>query len=185
MKRVSVVGISGSGKTTLARTLAARLRAPHVELDAIHHQPDWEPLPRPEFRERVQQALAGETWVCDGNYSSKVQDIVWDAADTVVWIDLPRRTILPRLAARTLRRMWTREELWNGNRERWVSLFDPRPEYNILLWMLTHHGVQSRRNASAFESERWRHIDKHRLRSPDAVARFLAREGVTETEGSP
>jgi hypothetical protein len=42
---------------------------------------------------------------------------VLERADTVVWLDLPRRIWLPRLVVRTLRRALTREELWNGNRE--------------------------------------------------------------------
>ena len=40
-----------------------------------------------------------------------------ERADTVVWLDLPRRVWLPRLVRRTLRRVVRREELWNGNRE--------------------------------------------------------------------
>ena len=50
MRRVSVVGISGAGKTTLARRLAPALDVPHVELDAIFHQPGWTELPVEEFR---------------------------------------------------------------------------------------------------------------------------------------
>jgi adenylate kinase family enzyme len=39
--RVSILGTSGSGKTTLARRLAAALDLPHLELDAVFHQPGW------------------------------------------------------------------------------------------------------------------------------------------------
>src|SRR5437763_13527293 len=104
MQRVSVVGNSGVGKTTLSRALAARLGAAHVELDAIFHQPGWTPLATPEFRCRVGQVVAGERWVVDGNYS-RVRDLVWARADTVVWLDLPRRTVMRRLLGRTAGRL--------------------------------------------------------------------------------
>jgi len=35
MQRINVVGTSCSGKTTLARSIAATLNMPHVELDAL------------------------------------------------------------------------------------------------------------------------------------------------------
>ncbi len=41
-----MVGVSGAGKSTLGRNLAARLAVPYTELDAIHHQRDWAPLPK-------------------------------------------------------------------------------------------------------------------------------------------
>ena len=53
----------------------------------------------------------------DGAYRGKLGDLVVAAADTVVWLDLPMRTWLPRLLRRTARRIVRREELWNGNRE--------------------------------------------------------------------
>jgi gluconate kinase len=45
MQRVSVVGTSGAGKSTVAAALAALLGASFVELDSVHHQADWTPLP--------------------------------------------------------------------------------------------------------------------------------------------
>jgi adenylate kinase family enzyme len=89
VRRVSVVGVSGSGKTTVARELAARLSVPHVELDAIYHQPDWAGLPAEEFWSRVAGIASGQGWVIDGNYSA-VQPLVWQYADTVIWLDPPR-----------------------------------------------------------------------------------------------
>lgn len=175
MQRVSVVGISGSGKSTLARALAASLDATHVELDSIYHQPNWTPIGREDFRARVREEVAHDRWVLDGNYSSNVRDVIWSAADTVVWLDLPRRKIFPRLMSRTLRRMWTKEELWNGNRERWVSLVDPRPRENVILWMLTEHRRQRRDTERAILEPQYQHLAVHRLRSPREVAMFRAR----------
>src|SRR6266571_7794353 len=81
VRRVSVVGSSGSGKSTLASELAARLHVPHVELDAIFHQPGWTPLPEEEFTAAVAAAVAADGWVVDGNYSA-VRPLVWARADT-------------------------------------------------------------------------------------------------------
>jgi adenylate kinase family enzyme len=36
-----VIGVSCSGKTTLGGILARRLDLPYVELDALHHGPNW------------------------------------------------------------------------------------------------------------------------------------------------
>jgi adenylate kinase family enzyme len=88
MQRISVIGATGSGKTTVARRTAEALGVPHIELDALHWEPDWEEAPLEVFRERVSDAIQGERWVVDGNYS-KVRDMVWGRADTVLWLDYP------------------------------------------------------------------------------------------------
>jgi hypothetical protein len=73
----------------VGRQLAGSLGVPFVELDAIFHLPGWGELPRDDFRQRVSEALTADRWVVDGNYSA-VQDLVWQRADTVVWLDPPR-----------------------------------------------------------------------------------------------
>ena len=131
-RRISVVGTSGSGKTTLARQISQRLAIPHVELDALHHEPDWQEAPIDVFRKRVEQSLSSDSWVVDGNYS-KVRDIVWSRADTVVWLDYSLPVIMTRLLRRTWRRVVAQEELWSGNRETWRQTFS---RDSILLWAL-------------------------------------------------
>ena len=124
VRRISVVGASGVGKSTVARQLASSLGVPFVELDAIDHQPGWAPLAAEEFRLQVAQLAAGDSWVIDGNYSV-VRPVVWARADTVVWLDLPRRVVMRQVIGRTLRRVIFRTELWNRNRERWSNLLQP------------------------------------------------------------
>ena len=58
MRRVNVKGTSGSGKTTFGQELARRLGVPFVELDALHHGPDWAEPTNDEFRARVREAIA-------------------------------------------------------------------------------------------------------------------------------
>lgn len=118
MRRVAIIATaSGCGKSTVGRALAASLGVRYVELDAIHHQPGWTELDAAELRRRVEPIVAGDRWVIDGSYRGKLGDLVLEHADTVVWLDLPRRVWLPRLLRRTFRRVVLREELWNGNRE--------------------------------------------------------------------
>lgn len=145
---MSVVGNSGSGKSTLGRALAARLRVPFVELDAIHHLAGWVPIGGTEFRTTVGEIADGDGWVIDGNYSA-VRDLVWARADTVVWFDLPRRTVIRQVLWRTIRRGVTREELWNGNRERLGSLLRLDPQESLLRWSWTRHQVYRERYARA------------------------------------
>jgi len=172
VQRVSVVGTSGAGKSTLARSLAVALDADFLELDSVNHQADWMPLPTPEFRRRVASAVAGERWVVDGNYS-KVRDLVWGRADTVVWIDLPRRTVMRRVIWRSFRRVAGRVELWNGNRERWRSLFALDKEESVISWAWQTHTANRAKFEAAMADPANGHLRFVRLSSPAAVRRFL------------
>lgn len=174
-RRISVVGSSGSGKTTLARALADQLGVPHVELDAIHHQPGWQPLPRDEYRARVTEVVAGDGWVVDGNYSA-VRDLVWARADVVAFLDLPRRQVMAQLVPRSIRRSWTGEELWNGNREDWGFLRSWRMEDNVVVWSWKRHGLQRERFEAARTDPRWSHLTFVRLRSHGEARRW--RQGL-------
>lgn len=118
MSRIVIIAsASGSGKTTLGRALARRLGVPFHELDALNHGPGWTEATAEELRGRVEPLLAADDWVVDGAYRGKLDNLVFEAAETVVWLDLPRRVWLPRLVRRTVRRIVRSEELWSGNRE--------------------------------------------------------------------
>ncbi len=170
-KRIAVVGTSGSGKTTLARALAQRLGVSHVEMDALHWEPNWTDAPLTVFRARVAHALRGESWVIDGNYS-KVRDLVWMRADTIVWLDYPLPLVLWRLVRRTFWRAIRREELWGGNRERLATAFLSRD--SILLWAITSQPRHRRDYPALFQKPEYAHLVVVRLHSPRQTAAWLA-----------
>jgi adenylate kinase family enzyme len=170
IRRVSVVGSSGSGKTTFAIRLAARLGVPHIELDAIYWGPNWTPLDAGTFTARVQEAIAAEAWVCDGNYST-VRPIVLERADTVVWLDLPLRTCLGRMLRRAAVRIRSGEELWGGNRESWRDVFIGREA--LFWWLTTQHRRKRRDYAARFAAPEARHLLVLRFTTSAAAEAWL------------
>lgn len=174
MRRISVVGSSASGKTTIARALEARLGLPRLELDAVFHQPGWQAKPDEDFRAEVAAFAAGDRWVIDGNYTSHgVAQVVWPRADAVVWLDLSRAVVMARVVRRTLRRVVTREELWNGNREPWSNLYSTKAEKNIIVWAWTRFAHTRTKYHAMLTDGTWSHLEVVRLRSARAADAFL------------
>ena len=179
IRRAAVVGTTGVGKTRFARELAARLGAPHIELDALFHGPNWTPATTMEFRARVDAATAGDAFVVDGNYGA-VRDLVWPRLDVVIWLDYRFARIFAQLLRRTLTRAVTGETLWNGNRESLRLAFASRD--SILLWALTTHRRRTRelpQHAARFG------VPLVRLRSPRDAATWLGAIAATATARPP
>jgi adenylate kinase family enzyme len=167
VRKVAVVtSASGAGGTTVGREIARRLDLPFHELDALFWQPDWTEPDREEFRERVVEIVATESWVVDGSYQSWIDQLVLGRADVVVWLDLPTRVWLPRLVRRTVSRARSGEELWDGNRESLRNAFASRD--SLILFSLRHYRGRRRRYP-----ERFADYDVVRLRSQADVDGFL------------
>lgn len=172
MRRISVVGNSGSGKSTIARQLAQALGIPHLELDGIFHQPGWQPRPVIEFQDAVRQLSREDDWVIDGNYRA-VRDIIWERADTVVWLDLPRAVVMRQIIWRTLRRAVTREELWNGNREPALNFLSRNPEKSVIAWAWHKHAEYRARYSTAASDPKNSHITFVQLKDRADALRFV------------
>ena len=173
MRRIIVVGTCGSGKTTLAAEIARRLHASHIELDALHWGPNWTPVDIDIFRSNTEEALKSDCWAVDGNYS-KVRDIVWSRADTVVWLRYSLFVIYRQLMRRTLRRVWCKEVLWHGNREEWHNVF---ARDSLFFWAITSNRKHRRRYPLLFEE--YDHLKVVVLNSPREMRQWL-RETFSE-----
>lgn len=175
MTRYWVSGNSGAGKTTLSRELARRLDVPHIELDGLFHRPGWEQAPLEEFLAAVAERTHSASWVVDGNYRGRLTGEL--EADVYVWLDYPRRVTFPRVLRRTARRVITRQELWNGNRESWRAVLSRRADTSILVWSWTQHDAY-RELFERLADDRWM-----RLRSPREAQNWL--DDVTRRPASP
>jgi len=170
LERLVVVGTTCSGKTTLARTLAGKLRCPHIELDALHWGPKWTPTAKELLQPKVEQAVAGSRWVCDGNYSS-VRHTVWRRATAVVWLNYPFSLVMARALRRTIRRVATRERLWSGNRETFTQSFLSRD--SILWWVITTYRRRRRTYRELFARKEYPQLHLVELRDVRQTREFI------------
>jgi adenylate kinase family enzyme len=102
MKRVLILGPSGSGKSTLCERLGKILGIPSIHLDRHYWKPNWVYTPEDEWRAKVKDLISSETWVMDGNYTSTLK-LRSSAADTIIFIDVPRRLSYLRVFTRFLK----------------------------------------------------------------------------------
>lgn len=171
--RLLILGRTGSGKTTLARALAAALKVPHIELDALYFGPDLSTVPLEVLRERTTAAIAGDKWVTDGNKGA-VRDLVWPRADTVVWLDYRLAVSLCRLARRALARTSGLKKQAKAT----GSLGSPSSQALLaakgVLTALWSHRGQRRRYPKMFSDPANQHLAVVRLRSPRATRRWFA-----------
>lgn len=162
--RINVTGTTGSGKSTVSRRLAALLQLPYLEMDRMFWRPGWRQAPEAEFRAAVQQAVAAERWVLDGNYSATIP-VKWARVEVVVWLDYSFAAIFLQLLKRTLHRVWSGDELWpdTGNRESFRQSFFSRQ--SILWWMLTTYGKNRRSIVARMQDPAFAHLRFIRLAS--------------------
>lgn len=103
MERVAIVGCAGSGKSYVARELGRLLDLPVIHLDAVYFDDQWNPLPMERFGAVQRELVAAPRWAVDGNHNSTIH-VRLEAADTVVFMDLPTHVCLWGILSRQLRR---------------------------------------------------------------------------------
>jgi adenylate kinase family enzyme len=118
-RRLLIAG--GGGKSTLAKALSVRTGLPYIELDALHWLPDWVERDAESFKAKVMDAIAAapDGWIVDGNYYSKLGDLVLAQADIVIWVDMPWRVMFWRTFKRSFQRAWDKRKICGENTESW------------------------------------------------------------------
>lgn len=134
MQKIVIIGSGGSGKSTLARDISSRLGIEAHHLDALLWKPNWVPATRQE-QIIIQTELIGRTsWIIDGNYGGTL-DLRMEAADTILFLDLPRIVCTYRVLKRMINyKDKVRPDMGTGCEER----FDP----NFLKWVWNYPKTQ-------------------------------------------
>jgi adenylate kinase family enzyme len=168
MERVVIVGSAGAGKTDLATRLSRRTGLPIVHLDLIFWGPGWSKAPLDEALERLAAAVSEDRWILDGNFLSLGdEDVRFERADTVIFLDLPRLKCLWRVLWRLVRdRRRDRVDLPAGCGE----TFDA----NLLRWVWRYPKIERPRVLARLD-DLDRQIQVHQLRSGSDVRQYLSR----------
>lgn len=169
MKRIAIIGSSGSGKSTLARQLGTALHLPVIHLDKHFWHPGWLGTPEAEWIAKVEEMVQHEQWIIDGNYRSTL-NIRLQAADTIIFLDMPRWLCALRAVKRRVQYMnRTRPDMAEGCRE---PLLDP----NLLRFLRWVWDYPNRARPDV--ARRLRNLDPHKriiwLRTPAEAGQFLA-----------
>ncbi len=145
MKRILVIGSSGAGKSTYAVALGRLLKLPVIHLDKEFWQPGWVQMSREDWREKARELVRRDSWVMDGTYDNSL-DIRLPRADTVIFLDYPRRICLwhavRRIAANHGQVRSDMAEgcpekidwsfikwIWNYRRDRYPVIYDSLEKY--------------------------------------------------------
>ena len=99
MRRIAIVGCCGAGKSTVANFLGSKLDLPIIHLDSYYWQPKWVETAAEEWIKIQQSLIKGDRWIIDGNYINTM-DLRLEAADTIIWLNFPRRVCLWRIFQR-------------------------------------------------------------------------------------
>lgn len=172
MQRIVIVGTTGVGKSTLAAQLSTALNIPHIETDSLYWEENWTESTDEDFVKKLANAVneAGESWIVDGNYSLS-RALVWPKADTVIWLDYPLWLIYWRLFRRSLKRVISREKLWNNNQESFYSQF--LASDSLFIQAAKTYQRRKERYSAIIENNEYPHIQFHHFQKPSETETFL------------
>ena len=110
--RITIIGHAASGKTTLAKKISRKLDIPHIHLDRFWFESGGLDVQKGNnkkveyvqgyIRNKVEDFIMQENWVSDGFYS-KVQPLIIDRADQLIFIDIPLYTRIANHIKRVFR----------------------------------------------------------------------------------
>lgn len=106
MERIFITGNAGAGKTTLSKKVSEILRINNFGLDTVVWKAGWKATPAEERIKLIAEIIKPQNWIIDG-----VSKDVLKAADTIVFLDFPRRI-----------------SYWRVLKRNWRYLFKSRPE---------------------------------------------------------
>jgi adenylate kinase family enzyme len=172
-KKFVVIGTTSSGKSTLAGQLANKLELDFIELDALNWGPNWTAASDETLRARVEEATRSPGWVVAGNYRI-TRPVTWTRAEAIIWLDYSLWVIFWRLFRRTCRRVFLKEELWNGNREHLRTQLKLWSKESLFHWLFKTYWRRKQEYPQLFALPEYTHLKIFHFRTPQETEEWLA-----------
>ena len=137
MKKVIVIGSGGAGKSTFSRQLGEVTGIPVIHLDRLYWRPNWDKMPKTEWEATIAGLIKNDSWIMDGNFGG-TREMRMRAADTIIFLDVPRRVCLYRVIKRAIKyRGRNRPDMAKGCNE--------KLDFEFLGWVWNYPGRARKR----------------------------------------
>ncbi|MCH5197436.1 MAG: adenylate kinase [Oscillospiraceae bacterium] len=140
-QKIIVIGSPGAGKSTFSRRLRDETGLPLYHLDLIWHKRDKTNIAAEEFDKKLNDILAEDKWIIDGNYQ-RTLEIRLKHCDTVFLLDYPLEVCLDGVSSRIGKKRedmpWVETEFDDEFRE-WITDF-PLKKLPAIYEMIEKHG---------------------------------------------
>jgi adenylate kinase family enzyme len=166
MKKIAVFGNAAGGKSTLARRVAELTRVPLYPLDTIQYKRGGGKVPHEEYLRAHADLLARDRWIIDGFGCAPSSWERFEAADTLIYIDLPLFTHYTWVAKRLVKGLFVNPEGWPEKSPIWRGSLD---SYRVV--GLCHRHLTPRYRQLVADAASKKQV--HHLKSPADMSAFL------------
>lgn len=112
MKKIAIVGNAGGGKSTLAKALSEKTGLPLYSIDKLKFKPGGQEIAQEDYLQVHQDILTQEEWILDGFGCVPSTWARMEAADTVIFLDLPLWQHAFRVTKRLFKGFFVLPEGW-------------------------------------------------------------------------
>ena len=112
MKKIAVFGKPGSGKSTLSKNLASATGIQLHQLDSIVYKKNGDLADRKTYDRQHEKILSSNSWIIDGFGPIESFFKRLDAAETLIYIDLPYAVSYWLVTKRLLKGLLVKPEGW-------------------------------------------------------------------------
>ncbi len=167
MKKVAVFGNTGGGKSTLSKKLAEITDLPLYVLDKIEYEAGGKKVDYQDYRKTHDRILESDRWIVDGFGCLETVWMRLEAADTLIYVDLP----LPRhffwVSKRLIKGLFQNPEGWPENSPILKSSLN---SYQVL--MACHKKLTPKYREYVSQAKETK--DVYHLKSVKSISQFLA-----------